>query len=97
MKDPSMAECNFLSNKVEIDFYMFCSLMLHWIAGEIYCTDVITVDNGGSTERQMKLNQQLSQPSRLGDAISHGVVLSFSTRARDRVLTLRRPGYQVIT
>jgi hypothetical protein len=33
MKDRSMAEGNFLLNKVEIDLYMLCSLMLHWIAG----------------------------------------------------------------
>jgi hypothetical protein len=57
MKDPSMAECNFLSNKVEINFYMFCSLMLHWIAGEIYCTDVVTIDQGSSTRRLVKLEQ----------------------------------------
>jgi hypothetical protein len=43
-----MAEGNFLSNKVEIDLYMLCSLMLHWIAGEINYTDVITIDHGSS-------------------------------------------------
>jgi len=57
MKDPSMTECNFLSNKMEIDLYMFRSLMLHWIAGEIYCTDVITIDQSGSARRAVKLEQ----------------------------------------
>jgi hypothetical protein len=55
MKDPSMAECNFLSNKVEIDLYMLRPLMLHCIAGEIHCTDVITIDQSGSARRAVKL------------------------------------------
>jgi hypothetical protein len=57
MKDPSMAECNFLSNKVEIDLYMLRPLMLHWIAGEIHCTDVITIDQNGSARRAVNLEQ----------------------------------------
>jgi hypothetical protein len=57
MKDPNMAEGNFLSNKVEIDLYMLCSLMLHWIAGQVHCTDVITIDQGGSARWVVKLEQ----------------------------------------
>jgi hypothetical protein len=57
MKDPSMAECNFLSNKVEIDLYMLRLLMLHWMAREIHCTDVITIDQSGSARRAVKLEQ----------------------------------------
>jgi hypothetical protein len=57
MKDPSMAEGNFLSNKVEIDLYVLCSLMLHWIAGQVHCTDVITIDQGGSARWVVKLEQ----------------------------------------
>jgi hypothetical protein len=57
MKDPSMAEGNFLSNKVEIDLYMLCSLMLHWIAGHVHCTIVITIDQGGSERWVVKLKQ----------------------------------------
>lgn len=57
MKNPNVTEGDLLSNKMEINLYMFCSLMLHWIAGEIYCTDVITIDQSGSARRAVKLEQ----------------------------------------
>jgi hypothetical protein len=44
MEDPDMTKCDFLSNKVEIDLNMLRLLMLHWVAAEIYCTDVIIID-----------------------------------------------------
>jgi hypothetical protein len=49
-----------LSNKVEIDLNMFCSLMLHRIAGEIYSTNVVTIDQSGTVRRVLKLEKQLS-------------------------------------
>jgi hypothetical protein len=57
MKNPCMTKCNLLSNKVNVDFYMLRSLMLHWIAGEIHSTDIITIDQSGSAKRAVKLNQ----------------------------------------
>jgi hypothetical protein len=57
MKDPGITKCNLLSNKVEVDLHMFRPLMLYWIAGEIHCTDVITIDQSGSTKRAVKLEQ----------------------------------------
>ena len=44
MKNPSVSEGDLLSDKVEIDLNMLHPLMLHWIAGEIYSTDVVTID-----------------------------------------------------
>jgi hypothetical protein len=60
MKNPSMTKGNLLPNKVEINLNMLRSLMLHWVAGEIHSTDVITIDHCGSARRVIKLNQQLS-------------------------------------
>jgi hypothetical protein len=57
MKNPSMTKGNFLSNKVEINLNMLCSLMLHWVARDIYDTDVITINHGGLARRVVKLNQ----------------------------------------
>jgi hypothetical protein len=57
MKDSNMTEGNLLSNKVEIDLNMLRPLMLHWIAGEIYSTDVVTIDQGGKARRVAKLKE----------------------------------------
>ena len=97
MKNSSMTEGNFLSNKVEINLNMFCSLMLHWVAGEIYGTDVITIDHGGSARRMVKFNQQLSQPGSFSNTICHSSVFSLGAGPRDGVLALGGPGHQVVT
>jgi hypothetical protein len=43
MKYSNMTEGDLLSNKMEIDLNMLRPPMLHWIAGEIYGTDVVTI------------------------------------------------------
>ena len=50
-----MAEGDPLPNKVEINLNMLCPLMLHWVAREIHSTDVITVDQSGTTRRVTKV------------------------------------------
>jgi hypothetical protein len=57
MKDSNVTEGDLLSNKVEIDLNMLRPLMLHWIAGEIYSTDVVTIDQGGTARRVAKLKE----------------------------------------
>jgi hypothetical protein len=59
MEYPSMTEGDVLPNKVEINLYMLCPLVLYRIVGKIYCTDVITVDDSGLTGWSVKLYQQL--------------------------------------
>jgi hypothetical protein len=57
MKDSNVTEGDLLSNKVEIDLNMLRPLMLHWIAGEIYSTNVVTIDQGGTARRVAKLKE----------------------------------------
>ena len=52
--------------------------MLHWIAREIHCTDVITIDHGGSTRWVVKLEQYLSQPGSFSNVIGHSMVFGLS-------------------
>jgi hypothetical protein len=57
MKYSNMTEGDLLSNKMEIDLNMLRPLMLHWIAGEIYDTDVVTIYQGGTTKWVAKLKE----------------------------------------
>jgi hypothetical protein len=43
MKYSNMTEGDLLSNKMEIDLNVLRPLMLHWIAGEIYGINVVTI------------------------------------------------------
>jgi hypothetical protein len=57
MKYSNMTEGDLLSNKMEIDLNMLRPLMLHWIAGEIYGTDVVTIYQGGTAKWVAKLKE----------------------------------------
>jgi hypothetical protein len=81
---------------MEINLNMLCLLMLHWVAGEIYNTDIIAIDQGGTTRGVTKLKKQLMQPSSFSNTICHNTIFSFGTRSGDRMLTLGRPGHQVM-
>ena len=60
MENSNVTEGDLLSNEVEIDLNMFCPLMLHRVAREIYSTNVVTVDQSGTARRVLKLEKQLS-------------------------------------
>ena len=60
MKNPNVTEGDLLSNKMEIDLNMLRPLMLYRITGEIYNTDVVTVDQGSTTRWVAKLKKKLT-------------------------------------
>jgi len=91
-----MTEGDLLSNKMEINLNMLGPLMLHWVAEEIYSTDIVAIDQGGTARGVAKLKKQLTQPGSFSNTIRHSMIFSFGTRSRDRMLTLGRPGHQVI-
>lgn len=55
MKNTSVAEGHLVTNKMEINLDVFGPLMLHWIAGKVGCTDVVTIDNGCASEGAQEL------------------------------------------
>jgi hypothetical protein len=57
MKYSNVTEGDLLSNKMEIDLNMLRPLMLHWIAREIYGTDVVTIYQGGMARWVAKLKE----------------------------------------
>jgi hypothetical protein len=44
-----VTESDLLSNKMEINLNMLRPLMLHSVAGEIYNTDIVAIDQGDTT------------------------------------------------
>jgi hypothetical protein len=96
MKNPNVIEGYLASNKMEINLNMLRPLMLHWIAGEVYSTDVVTVDQGGTARWVAKLKKQLMQPSSFNNTIRHITIFSFGARSGDSVLTLGGPRHQVV-
>jgi nucleoside-triphosphatase THEP1 len=43
------------SDKVKINLDVFGALMLHRVRREIYCTDIVTINNSGTLEWNMQL------------------------------------------
>jgi hypothetical protein len=60
MKDTDLADDNFLSDKMKINLHMLDVLMLNGVGGELYGTDVVTVDKGALRRRGLELLEQLS-------------------------------------
>lgn len=62
---------------------------------EVDHANIVAVDEGGASERAMKLLEQLMEPERLSHTVGHCVILNLSARAGDNELVLRRPGEEV--
>ncbi|GJW29380.1 hypothetical protein Tco_0046255 [Tanacetum coccineum] len=81
MKNSNMPCCYFVMNKMNVNFYIFGALMLHWICRHVYSADIITVDQGRCEKWGMKLTKevanQMSQYS-----IRNPAIFSLSTRTR---------------
>jgi hypothetical protein len=71
--------------------------MLNRIGGHVDSTDIVAKNDSSSLQRVMKLAKKLTKPTAFSHCMSHDTILCLSTRARNRSLSLRRPGNEVIT
>jgi hypothetical protein len=55
---------------------------------EVHGADVVTVDKGAPRQWTVHLLEQLTKPCRLGDDVSHSVVLDLGVIAGDDNLSL---------
>ena len=67
------------TNEVKINLDVLGTLMLDWVGRNVESTDVVTIHQCGTAKGSTKLLEELAQPCRLGDSISHCAILSFST------------------
>jgi hypothetical protein len=96
MENAALANGNLLSNKIKINLHMLGALMLNEVGGEVHDADVVTVNKGAPRRRDMKLMEQLSQPSGLSYTVGNGTILDLSAGAGDDDLSLGRPGNQIV-
>jgi hypothetical protein len=97
MKKPHDTHGYLLKNEVKIDLDVLRPLMLNRVGGHVDCADVVVVDKGSTVKRNVERMKKQSEPRSLSNTISDGAVLGLSAGAGHGVLTLGRPGDQVVT
>jgi hypothetical protein len=91
MKNTDITKGHSFTNEVQVNFNVICALVLDGVGRHVNGTDIVTINQCGLAQRRMQLRQQLADPSGLSDCISNSTVLSLSTGAGDRILTLGGP------
>jgi hypothetical protein len=97
MQDAEITNGNTLADEVEVNLNMLRALMLNRVGGHIDGAAVITIYQSGTVKRSMKLLEELVQPCRFGDPVSHCAILCFSTGSSYSSLTLGGPGDEIVT
>jgi hypothetical protein len=57
---------------------MLSARVLNRVGGEVNCTDVVTINNSGTTKGASKFTQELAQPTGFSDAIGDSTILRLS-------------------
>ena len=91
MKHSDLAHGNTIANEVEVDLDVFGVLMLNGVRRHVDDADIVAEHDRSRRSKSMKLVEELTDPTSLGDGVSHITVFSFGARMRDHVLPLRRP------
>jgi hypothetical protein len=79
MQDAEITNSNTLTDEVEVNLNMLRALMLNRVGGHVDCADIVTIYQCGTVKRSTKFLEELAQPCRFDDLISHCAILSFST------------------
>ncbi|MFS7899679.1 hypothetical protein Hanom_Chr00s072906g01789571 [Helianthus anomalus] len=90
MKNPNMINTNLFPDEMNVDFDMLGTMMLNRIIRQINSRDV-TIYDSSLQQRNLQLQQEISEPCDLGNCVSDPTVFSLSTGTRNCRLTLRRP------
>jgi nucleoside-triphosphatase THEP1 len=60
VENPNVTGGDMLADEVQVNLHVLRALMLHGIGGEVDCTDVVAVDEGGALEGTVELMEELS-------------------------------------
>jgi hypothetical protein len=96
MQDTDFTKGDSLSDEVQVDLNMLGSLMLNRVSGEINGADIITVDHCSTTERTVKLCQELAQPASFRDSIHDSSIFCLCTGLGHCRLRLGRPRDEIV-
>jgi hypothetical protein len=78
MQDAEITNGNTLADEVEVNLNILRVLMLNRIGGHVDDADVVTIYQSGTVKRSTKLLEELAQPCRFGNPVSHCAILCFS-------------------
>jgi hypothetical protein len=70
MEHFDLTERNLITEEVEVDLDVLRALMLHWLAGHVYNTDVVTENHCGLPKWGMQLQQELRSQEALTTALA---------------------------
>jgi hypothetical protein len=79
MQHVEIANGNTLADEVEVNLNMLRALMLNRVGGHVDGADVVTIYQSCMVKGSTKLLEELVQPSRFSDPVSHCAILCFST------------------
>jgi hypothetical protein len=79
MQHADITSGNTLADEVEINLNMLRALMLNRVGGHVDGADVVTIYQSCTLKGSTKFLEELAQPSRFGDPVSHGAILCFGT------------------
>jgi hypothetical protein len=89
MKNLDLSKRHLLANEVNVNLYVLrVSVVVNRVGRHVDGTHVVTVDNGGGGESNMKLLKQLADPVALGDGVGDHTVLGLSAGPGDSGLSL---------
>lgn len=74
-------------DEVEVNFNMFCALVLHQIGGQIHRTYVITIDQSSGGDRLMEFKENITEPCGFSHCVCDSSVFSLCTLLRDCVFS----------
>lgn len=75
MKNPDVADCHFVTTKINVMFNVLGSLVLKWICRHVEGTDVVTIYKSGGLERRMELLKEIVKPRCLSNGIGEATIL----------------------
>ena len=87
MQDADFTDGDFVSNKVQVDLNVLCALMRDRIGRHVDGTHVVTVYEGGASQKRVQLQEQLTEPGGLDNTISN---YQYSASALEREIVLWR-------
>ena len=87
MKNMQFANGYLLTNKVDVEFDVFCASMMYWIPGHVHRGDVVAVGHCCLRDAAVELVKKMPQPGALGHDVG---VAPYSASALDREMVFCR-------
>jgi hypothetical protein len=81
-----------LLDKLYVNLDVLGASVMNWIGCRVHNTDIIIIDNGHTSKRDVKLIDKLPEPTTLGHNMGDITLLCLSSGVGDNGLSLGRPG-----